>query len=180
MRLVVWSLQTGLLLLQWFPPLYGHFFLVFHFLQLFPAKDQVRLREIFSFTHFFPSLVTDFLLNHDAFQLKCKKAFAYRILPSFCFSSCNNRLHSFLKLTLNSRDMKTTFFSNLLCNILFCELLLHYSHEKLPLTLPELNMLNILSFFFSYRKENHVLFSQVLQRKFCERGLFQGFFEHWT
>ena len=72
--------------------------------------------------------------------------------------------------------MKTTFFSNVLCNILFCELLLHYSCKKLPLTLPELYMLNILSFIFSYRKENHVLFSQVLQRKFCERGLFQGFF----
>ena len=98
------------------------------------------------------------------------------MFPSFCFASCNSMLHSFLKLILNSHDMKTTFFSNVLCNILFCELLLHYSCKKLPLTLPELYMLNILSFIFSYRKENHVLFSQVLQRKFCERGLFQGFF----
>lgn len=87
----------------------------------------------------------------------------YRMLPSFCFASCNSMLHSFLKLILNSRDMKTTFFLTCFAT---CELLLHYSYKKLPLTLPELNMLNILSFIFSYRTENHVLLSQVLQRKF--------------
>lgn len=115
MRLVVWSSRTCLLLLQWFPPLYGHFFLVFHFLQLFPAKDQVRLRETFSFTHsahFFPCLVTDltWLVQPWHISVEMQSAFAYRMLPSFCFASYNSMLHSVLKLILNSRDMKKRFF----------------------------------------------------------------------
>ena len=112
-------------------------------------------------------------------SVEMQSAFAYRMLPSFCFASYNSMLHSVLKLILNSRDMKTTFFltwfATYCCANCCCTIRTNNCHQHF---LSWTCWTFFLSYFGSngYRKENHVLFSQrALQRKFCERSYFRGF-----